>query len=185
VLFLSDLDPGAVGDAGAHATHYEPVDVDDFHALLACVPLQVIENATFVDVGAGMGRALLLASDYPFKQIAGVEVSPGLCELARENVARTQDRPRRCHDIRVVRADARIWRYPPGDLVLFTFNPFDADAMRVTIASIMGRPRPGATWLLYHTPSERTTIEASNAFLIVAEIPNGIAYRSTAPHLSP
>jgi SAM-dependent methyltransferase len=178
VLFLTDLDPDAVGDAGAHATHYEPVDVADFHALLACIPLQAIERSTFVDVGAGMGRALLLASSYPFKQIVGVEVSAGLCEVAHENLERIKDRACGCNDLRLVRADARIWQYPPGELVVFMFNPFDGHAMRASLGSILGRPRAGVTWLLYHTPAERAAIEADESWDLHAEIPSGIVYRS-------
>jgi SAM-dependent methyltransferase len=169
-----------VGDAGAHATHYEPVDVDDFRALMACVPEEAIERSTFVDVGAGMGRALLLASAYRFKHIVGVEVSPGLSQVARENLARTRERPRRCRDIRVVRADARIWRYPPGDLVIFMYNPFDAQALCATLASIAGRTRAGQTWLLYHTPAERAVVEADAGWTLVSELASGVVYRRYA-----
>ena len=43
---------------------------------------------SFVDVGSGKGRALLLASDYPFREIIGVELSPELDRIARANIAR-------------------------------------------------------------------------------------------------
>ena len=58
----------------------------------------------FVDAGAGMGRALLLATRRPFKQIVGIEVSPALAAIARENVERwlhTYEQAR-CRDVRVV-----------------------------------------------------------------------------------
>ncbi|HVA27182.1 MAG TPA: class I SAM-dependent methyltransferase [Candidatus Baltobacteraceae bacterium] len=108
ILFLGDLDPSDVGDAGAHATHYEAVPVDDFRRMLAHVPPDVISRSTFVDVGAGMGRALLLASESPFVQVVGVELSGGLYEVARENLERAHRKSRRCNDVRIVRADARI-----------------------------------------------------------------------------
>ena len=160
VAFLSDLDPEAVGDAGAHATHYEAVPVADFRAALALVPKDAIPNATFVDVGAGMGRAVILAAEHRFKQVVGIEVSPALYEVAKENLAIARERGLRCKDIRLERGDARIAHYPPGDLVVFLFNPFDAEALRATIASIEGRRDPGKTWLLYHTPVERSVLDA-------------------------
>ena len=43
---------------------------------------------TFVDVGSGKGRALLLASEYAFQEIIGVELSPELDRIARSNIAR-------------------------------------------------------------------------------------------------
>ena len=136
MLWVTDLDPDVVGDAGPHATHYEAVPVPDFRALMALVPKDAIPNATFVDVGAGMGRAVILAAEYPFKQAVGIEVSPALYEVAKENLAIAQAHGLRCHDIRLVRDDARIANYPPGDLVVFLFNPFDADALRTTLACI-------------------------------------------------
>jgi SAM-dependent methyltransferase len=155
VAFLTDLDPEAVGDAGAHATHYEAVPVADFHALLALVPKDAIEASTFVDVGAGMGRGVILAAEYPFKQVLGIEVSPAFYEVAKENLVTARKRGLRCKDVRLQRDDARIAHYPPGDLVVFLFNPFDAEALRATLASIEARRDPGKTWLLYHTPVEQ------------------------------
>ena len=176
ILFLSDLDPDDVGDAGYHATHYEGVPVADFRALLALVPAEVIATSTFVDVGAGMGRAMILASELPFVQVVGVEVSGSLYEVARENLETVQIPSRRCKDVRIVRADARIWNYPPGDLVVFLYNPFDAAALEITLGSVTSRRRNGATWLIYHTPVHREIIEADKRFAIVDEIPCGIVY---------
>ncbi len=179
ILFLGDLDPETVGDAGAHATHYEPVPVEDFRALLSHVPNEVVRLATFVDIGAGMGRAVLLASEYPFKHVRGIEVSPSLYEVARSNLERAEGSQRRCGDIHVTRADARLCHYPSGDLVVFLYNPFDAEALAATFERVMNRPASGATWLLYHTPIERDVIEANPRWDIIAEIPSGIVYRWT------
>ena len=176
VLFLRDLDPEAVGDAGAHATHYEAVPVSDFHALLALVPKDKIPQATFVDIGAGMGRAMILAAQYPFKQVLGIELSPGLYEVAKENLATVRGRDMRCRDVRLSHADARIANYPPGDLVVFLFNPFDADALRTTLASIAGRRDAGDTWLLYHTPVERAVLDAMPEWSLVARVAFGDIY---------
>jgi SAM-dependent methyltransferase len=47
-----------------------------------------IEAYNFVDVGAGKGRALLLASELPFRKIIGVELSAELSSMAQNNVSR-------------------------------------------------------------------------------------------------
>lgn len=184
VLFLTDLDPDSAGDAGAHATHYEAVPVPDFRALMALLPEEAISNATFVDVGAGMGRAVILAAEYAFKQVLGIELSPGLYEVAKENLTTARERGLRCHDVRLVRGDARIAHYPPGDLVIFLFNPFDAVALRVTLASIAGRRDPGATWLLYHTPVEREVLDSMPEWKLVAQIDSGACYALPKTSLS-
>jgi len=177
ILFLTDLDPEQVGDAGAHATHYEAVPIADFRTLLAQLPPEVVVTSTFVDVGAGMGRALLLASEYPFKQVMGIEVSPGLYEVARENLERADRARRACRDVRLVRGDARSWSYPPGDLVVFMYNPFDAEAMRVTLGSILQRRNSGTTWLLYHTPVERAEIENNPDWTVITSTRDDVIYR--------
>lgn len=170
VLFLEDLDPDAVGDAGAHATHYEAVPVSDFRALLARVPQDVIASSTFVDIGAGMGRGMLLASEYPFKQILGIEVSPGLLEVAKMNLASVRALRQGCADLRIVRDDARIYDYPPGDLVVFLYNPFDDEALRATLGAVLHRRNPGTTWLVYHTPVQRNVLDDDPAWELVAEV---------------
>ena len=62
-----------------------------FHAVMSVMRerLQLdYRRFSFVDVGSGKGRALLLASDYPFREIIGVELSPELDRVARANIAR-------------------------------------------------------------------------------------------------
>ncbi len=179
VLFLTDLDPDAVGDAGAHATHYEAVPVPDFRALLALVPTAALPHATFLDVGAGMGRAMILAAEYPFKLVCGIELSPSLYEVAKENLETARAHGLRRHDLQLQRGDARIANYPPGDLVVFLFNPFDSSALEATLASIANRCDAGETWLLYHTPVERAVLDATPGWVLVAEIGCGIAYSAS------
>lgn len=177
VLFLSDLDPEAVGDAGAHATHYQAVPVADFHALIRCVPHEAIVRSSFVDIGAGMGRAVLLASTYPFRSVRGIEISPGLCEVAGENVRDATELRRACSDVAVVHDDARLWNYPTGDVVAFMYNPFDGEGVAAALGALLHRRDAGETWLLYHTPVERILIEHDRRWNIVAETSSGVVYR--------
>src|ERR1700733_6367017 len=69
-----------------------------FHSIMQTLRDRLALNYrrfSFVDVGSGKGRALLLAMDYPFREILGVELSPELDRIARANVARyTGGRPR-------------------------------------------------------------------------------------------
>jgi SAM-dependent methyltransferase len=129
------------------------VPVADLHAMLALVPQEAVRASTFVDVGAGMGRAVLVASEYPFKQIVGIELSPALFEIARENVASARGLRTQCRDIRLIRGDARRRKFPSGNLVVFLFNPFDGEALRVTLDRIVAsRAARDTVYVLYHTP---------------------------------
>src|SRR5579863_10298253 len=48
---------------------------------------ETIEEFAFIDLGAGMGRAVLLASEMPFREVIGVELNPTLARIARRNLA--------------------------------------------------------------------------------------------------
>src|SRR6185503_12572050 len=107
LLFLGDLDAEYLGEAAAHATHYEPVPIDDFDDLIARLPEAVIRRSTFVDVGSGLGRAVFLAMRHPFERILGIEVSAALNETAKENLEKLRGLDARCTDVRLVNQDAR------------------------------------------------------------------------------
>jgi len=173
LLFLGEL--GAErGEAYAHATHYEPVPIADFHALMRRVPREFVRASTFVDVGAGMGRAVLLAREYPFKQIVGIELSPHLFEIARENLAKVRGLEVACRDVRLIRADARKRKMPRGSLVVFLYNPFDAEALDAVLDRIGSANRE--VFFLYHTAvhADRLTQRGYEAF---ATLSCGAAYR--------
>jgi len=74
-----------------HATAYFAVAPSVFQALvrrwLRSRPAGAIEDYSFIDVGAGMGRAVLLAAELPFRQVVGVELNPTLARIARKNLA--------------------------------------------------------------------------------------------------
>jgi hypothetical protein len=79
---------------------------------------------TFVDLGSGKGRALLLASRYPFRRIVGVEIAPELSEAAAANIQRFAAPWQRCREIEAHTGDAAEFVYPAGPFVLFLYQPF-------------------------------------------------------------
>ncbi len=177
LIFLGQLDPEALGPSIEDATHYEPTPIEHVATLLDAIPMP-LERATFVDLGCGMGRVLLLASLRPFRQIVGVEFSAALCEVARENVAAFDPALRRCRDLRIVRADAKDFALPRGDLVVYMYNPFRGAVMQAVakrLARAAGEKRE--VIVIYHTPLERATIEATGAFEVAAAFPCGVVYR--------
>ncbi len=174
LVFLGDLDPEAIGASIEHATHYEPTPVGDLERLLAHVTFP-LESATFVDVGAGMGRAVFAAARYPFRQVVGLEISPALVAVARDNLAAFAKQDLRCRDIRIVRGDAATFRFPKGDLVVYLYNPFDATLLARVTATLARAERANLA-ILYHTPVERDVIESRPEFELVGEEPFGVAY---------
>jgi len=174
LIFLGELDPEAVGPSIEYATHYEPTPVDEANALLDALPLAP-ERTTFVDVGSGMGRVVLLAAERPYRQVIGVEISPALHEVAKENRNRYPQTRLHSRDIRLVRADAAMFTFPRGDLAVYLYNPFRAPVLAAVIARLA--VHHGAVAIAYHTPLERAVIDASAPFTVAATFPFGTVWQ--------
>jgi len=102
------------------------------------------DGFTFIDLGCGKGRALLVAAQFPFSAILGVELSPHLCAIARANtVAESR--------IAIQQQDAATVTYPDTPLVVYLYHPFLKPVLRRVLANL-GRQRSGSahpTWLVY------------------------------------
>lgn len=176
-MLLGELDPEAIGPALEFATHYEPTPLADFDALLKAVPPGFpFSDATFVDIGSGMGRVLMLAAAHAFKQIVGVEISPALHEIARENLARYKIRADRRPDVRLVRSDARDYVFPAGNLLIYLYNPFEGPVFQEVIERLLLECSDDLV-LIYHTPTQRDMLEGRAAFTLCADLGCGVVYR--------
>ncbi len=91
--YLSDLNIASPN--WIHGKNYAAVEPERFRALMAALPINFSEF-TFVDFGSGKGRALLLASEYPFKKILGLEFSPELHDVAVANIRRYRSESQKC-----------------------------------------------------------------------------------------
>ena len=83
-----------------------------------------IESYTFIDLGAGLGRALLLASQLPFREVIGVELGESLVDVARRNIETWVAGNNAQCPISIVHQDALTYQFPPGPLLVFMDNPF-------------------------------------------------------------
>ena len=105
-----------------------------------------LQDFTFIDFGSGKGRVLLMASDYPFQKIIGVEFMPGLHRAAQKNIARYSNDRQRSRQIETVCMDARDFQFPPLPLVVYLFNPFSESTFALVLEnlrrSLEQAPRP-------------------------------------------
>jgi SAM-dependent methyltransferase len=89
-----------------------------------------VEECSFVDLGCGKGRALLLGGELPFREAVGVELNPGLAEIAERNVAAWVAAGRARCPVRVVVGDATELELPDGPCVVFLYNSFAEPLVR-------------------------------------------------------
>src|ERR1035438_8425108 len=110
-----------------HTTAYYGVAPSVFRALVKrwqrSRPAVAIEEFSFLDVGAGMGRAVLLAAELPFRQVLGVELNPTLARIARRTLTGWRASGRARAPMRVVCGDAVEFSLPEGQCLAFLFNP--------------------------------------------------------------
>src|SRR5690606_37629429 len=64
---------------------YVPTTASIIYEIIGSLDLHPNEF-TFVDMGSGKGRALLVASEFAFKKIVGIEISDELHRIAERNV---------------------------------------------------------------------------------------------------
>jgi SAM-dependent methyltransferase len=109
------------------AVHYATMAYGPIWRILSCLELQ--PDDIFVDIGCGKGRVLCCAARYPMEHVYGVDVSPKLCEVARANGEHLRGRRA---PITVRNAVAQDFDYSEAT-VLFLFDPFGADTLRLVL----------------------------------------------------
>jgi SAM-dependent methyltransferase len=110
-------------------TAYYGISPSGFNQMMEALDLDW-QRFTFVDLGSGKGRALMLASRFPFRRIVGVEIAPELSEVAAANIQRFAARWQRCRKIEAHTGDAAEFVYPAGPFVLFLYQPFLAPVLK-------------------------------------------------------
>lgn len=112
-------------DVSAHDSDNNDYEAIDYRCLdIAFRHLNLdANNEVFLDYGCGKGRAVVVAAMHPFRRVIGIELSPELCDIAKENVRRAA-RKLECPDVEIVAANAMDYVVPSDVTVVFLFNPF-------------------------------------------------------------
>jgi SAM-dependent methyltransferase len=103
-----------------------------------------VQAFSFVDVGAGKGRALLLASELPFRKIIGVELSKELAHIAAQNIEKWKQEHRARVPIRVVHQDILEFRWPRTPLLVYLYNPFEREMIEQLIDRLQWAAKAGS-----------------------------------------
>ena len=153
---------------------YQPTEPALFREMLESLTLAspnfAFREFTFIDIGSGKGRALLMAADYPFRRILGVELLPELHRVARENIGKFKSDLQRCFTIDCILGDASEFVFPSEPTVLYLFNPLPASGLarmlRNLESSLREHPRP--VFVLYHNALLEPVLTQSADFTKIA-----------------
>jgi SAM-dependent methyltransferase len=87
------------------------------------------QDYAFVDFGCGKGRVLLVASEFPFRRIIGLEFAPQLAETARRNLKTYRAKNQKCFEMEAITADATEYELAHEPQVLYFYSPFARSVM--------------------------------------------------------
>ena len=147
---------------GLFHSPYQPTEPALFQEMMASLPIE-FDQFTFIDLGSGKGRTLLMASEYPFMRIIGVELLPELHQIAQENLASYKSESQKCFTLEAVCGDATDFPFPAEPVVLYLFNPLPEAGLRQVLRNIERSPRADSrtVYLVYHNPQlDRVLIES-------------------------
>lgn len=153
---------------GLFHSAYQPTDSAFFHEMIEALRAQPgfdFGDFLFIDLGSGKGRTLLMASDYPFRRIVGVELLPALNEIALDNLSRYKNASQKCFALESICADATEFPLPAEPTVLFLFNPFPESGLKRVIANLEKglREHPRKVYVLYLNPLQEQVLSESAA----------------------
>lgn len=161
--------------AESHGSPYAGVQPSVVRTTLNSLP--TVNGFTFVDLGCGKGRPMLVATEFPFREVVGVELSPLLVASAQENARlfarRFPERPR----VRVEQADATTFPMPDGNVVLFIYNSFDRELMQKVAENVedaLVREPDRIIYVLYCNPVSGDCFDASK--LLTRRFARTLAY---------
>jgi SAM-dependent methyltransferase len=151
---------GILQPAARYGVRYQPIDRGVFLRALRLVQSQIVpEEFTFVDLGCGKGRAMMLAAELPFREVVGIDISPSLVESARQNLERAQ-----IANARVVCQNAANWQLPAGNLLVYLFNPFVGPVFRRVVRNLCVCSSADL-WIIYVNPIEKSVLEGKACFV--------------------
>lgn len=162
LLWGESLQSVQAGDAAFWATGYYGISPSTFEAALRSLGLNW-KQFSFVDIGCGKGRALLLALRFPFQQVLGVELSAPLVAAANRNLELFQPDWRLASTpARAMLGDATTFAVPGGPLLVFLYHPFAAPVMKRFLDHMVNalRAEPREIVLLYANPELASLVDA-------------------------
>ena len=146
-------------DNARHGCQYQTTDPEVFSAAMRTIPHELREG-TFIDLGCGKGRTLILAAREGFRRVLGVEFSPELAAVARKNICQL------AVSAEVLELDVVNLSFPDDDLVVYMYNPFDKSVMHTVANNLIEWHRRSGkiAFVVYVNPTCHSIFDACPDF---------------------
>lgn len=164
-----EIDLEDLGIANNERVRYKPVGWLVLRRALP--PSTVTADDVFLDIGAGKGRAVLLAAAYSFRRVIGVELSTQLVHIARDNLGRARARLR-CKDVMIVNADAVQYEIPDDVTVVFTHNALLGASFAAVVQNVLNSydRRPRSLRIVYVNPVEEPALLSTGRIRMIRRL---------------
>jgi SAM-dependent methyltransferase len=138
----------------ADSVLYQATPYPAIRKAIASLPPVPLGGYTFVDLGCGKGRALVVAGAAGFGRVVGVELDAGLAAKARDNLSRAARRGSLRSSTEVLMIDAANLVPPEGPLVVYLHNPFGEETLRDVVSALDAswREQPRPILAVYYNP---------------------------------
>ena len=160
---------------------YLPTRPTTVRRALRELPINNYSDYTFIDLGSGKGRVLLIAQEYGFRRVVGVEFRQQLHERALQNARNWRRGNTRSSPVEFLNMNARDYIFPDENLVVYFFNPFGDEIMRALMdrldASIARCPRDVFVVMIY--PEHASVIETISRLRLYKQFRRCRIYRRT------
>lgn len=163
-----------IGATGAgSATRYEPSGRGMVQVALDRLAIDY-RDYSFIDFGSGKGRVLLVAAEYPFKSVIGVEFSRELHETAERNIALLPAEAVRAGSLKAVHGDAAAFELPRDNLVCYFYNPFRPPVITEVARRLAAHSDDHGyrVVVIYAEPRYRAAFADTGKFVVVDERPD-------------
>jgi SAM-dependent methyltransferase len=163
---IEDLE--IVSDNKERAVDYQPTQRLPLMRLLRT--LDIPRDKVFIDLGSGKGNALLIAADFGFETLRGVEFSSELCRVAEDNCEKYRKRTGSGSRFRIIESDVTLYEFT-DEAVIYLFNPFDGLVLGIVLKNLMRslHTHPRRVWIIYRRPLHLEVVERFEGIRFVAE----------------
>jgi len=133
----------------------------------------------FIDFGCGKGKALLLASRLPFKEIIGIELWSELISVAEKNL-RTYTGRRACSIFSLHHMDASEFQFPSEPGLYYFFDPFREEVTLKVLENLRRSlaASPREAYVVYCEPSRPDLLDKSGFLTLVKRTPHYSIYKA-------
>jgi len=159
---------------------YAPTATTSFFRMLRQIKVD-FSKFVFIDFGCGKGKALLLASQLPFKEIIGIELWSEMISVAEENL-KSYTGNRKCKTFQLHYMDASEFPIPSDPGIFYFFDPFREEVMQKVLENIRQSlaAAPREIYIIYCEPERPDLLDRSGFLTPIKQTARYSIYKTPA-----